>query len=87
MAHILVDLDCMWSYSFCELMDLGVEIDEDWYSVGNIEYDALDDLRCDFPQLFEDDLVPINEWEETPQEPSEHDFDDFANKRYHSIPL
>jgi hypothetical protein len=29
-------------------MDLGVEIDEDWYGVGNIEYDALDDLRGDF---------------------------------------
>jgi hypothetical protein len=33
-------------------MDLGVEIDKDWYSVGNIEYDALDDLQGDFPQLF-----------------------------------
>ncbi|XP_059446582.1 uncharacterized protein LOC132178145 [Corylus avellana] len=31
---------------------LRVEIDEDWYSVGNIEYDALDDLLGDFPQLF-----------------------------------
>jgi hypothetical protein len=28
--------DCMWNYSCCELMDLGVEIDDDWHSVGNI---------------------------------------------------
>ena len=44
MAWIPIDPNCMWNYSFYELMDLGVEIDEDWYSVGNIEYDALDDL-------------------------------------------
>ena len=45
----------MWNYSFCELMDLGVEIDYNWYSVGNIKYDALDDLLgSNFPQLFED---------------------------------
>jgi hypothetical protein len=44
MASIPINLDCMWNYSFCELMDLRVEIDDDWYSVGNIEYDALDDL-------------------------------------------
>ena len=67
MAPIPIDLDCMWNYSFCELMDLGVEIDDDWYSVGNIEYDALDGLRGDFSQLFEDDLVPVNRWEEMPQ--------------------
>jgi hypothetical protein len=48
---------------FCEWIDLGVEIDEDWYSVGNIEYDALDDLRGDFLQLFEEDDVPINGWD------------------------
>ena len=41
-------------------MDLGVEIDKDWYSLGNIEYDALDDLRGDFSQLFEDELVLVN---------------------------
>jgi hypothetical protein len=46
--HIPIDLDCIWNYSFCEWIDLGVEIEEDWYSVGNIEYDALDDLRVDF---------------------------------------
>ena len=41
-----------------------MEIDEDWYSVGNIEYDALDDLPSDFLQLFEDDVVPVGDWEE-----------------------
>jgi hypothetical protein len=42
----------MWNYSFCELMDLGVKIDDDWYSVGNIEYDVLDYLQGDFQQFF-----------------------------------
>jgi hypothetical protein len=64
MAPIPIDLDCVWNYSFCEWIDLGVEIDEDWYSVGNIEYDVLDDLQDDFLQLFEADDVPINEWDE-----------------------
>jgi hypothetical protein len=44
MAHIPIDPDYMWNYYFCEWIDLGVEIDEDWYSVGNIEYNALNDL-------------------------------------------
>ena len=60
MSPIPIDQDCVRNYSFCEWMDLRVEIDEDWYSVGNIEDDALDDLRGDFPQLFEEDDVPIN---------------------------
>ena len=77
----------MWNYSFYKLLDLGVEIDDDWYSVGNIEYDTLDDIRGNFSQLFEDDLVPVNGWEEMPQEPTEHDFDDLVDKRYHSTPL
>jgi hypothetical protein len=34
MAPIPIDPDCVWNYYFCELIDLGVEIDEDWYSVG-----------------------------------------------------
>jgi hypothetical protein len=87
MALIRIDPNCVWNYAFCELMDLGVEIDEDWYSVGNVEYDALDDLRGDFPQLFEDDVVPVNGWEEMPQEPTEHDFDDSTDGRQHSTPL
>jgi hypothetical protein len=41
-------------------MGLGVEIDEDWYSIGNIEYDTLVDLRSDFQQLFVDDVVPVD---------------------------
>jgi hypothetical protein len=73
MTPIPIDLDCMWNYSFCEWIDLGVEIDDDWYSVGNIEYDALNDLRGDFLQLFEEDDVPINRWDEIIQEPTEHD--------------
>jgi hypothetical protein len=63
----------MWNYSFCEWIDLGVEIDEDWYSVGNIEYNALDNLWGNFPQLFEEDGVLINGWDEIIQEPTEHD--------------
>jgi hypothetical protein len=35
-------------------VDLGVEIDDDWYSLGNINYNALDDLQVDFSHLFED---------------------------------
>ena len=70
MAPIPIDQDCIWNYSFCEWIDLGVEIDEDWYSVGNI---VLDDLRGDFSQLFEEDNVPINGWNEMIQERTEHD--------------
>ena len=81
MAPILIDLDCVWNYSFCELMDLGVEIDENWNSVGNIEYDELDDLQVDFSQLIEEDVVPADNWEEIAQEPTEHDFDDSTNRR------
>jgi hypothetical protein len=44
MAPIPIDMDCVWNYSFCELMYLGVEIDEDWYSVGNIEYNVLNEI-------------------------------------------
>jgi hypothetical protein len=71
MAPIPIDPNCVWNYSFCEWIDLGVEIDEDWYSVGNIEYDALDDLRGNFPQLFEEDDVSINGWDEIIQVPTE----------------
>jgi hypothetical protein len=62
-------------------MDLRVEIDEDWYSVGSFEYDALNDLRDDFSQLFEDDVVTIGGWEEIAKEPTEHDTDDSADER------
>jgi hypothetical protein len=72
MAPIPINPDCVWNYSFCEWIDLGVEIDEDWYSVGNIKCDALDDLRGDFPQLFEEENVPINGWDEIIQEPTKY---------------
>ena len=62
-------------------MDLGVEIDKDWYSVCDIEYDTLDNLRGNFSQLFEDDVVPVNEWEEMPQKTTKHDFDDSTDGR------
>ena len=62
-------------------MDLGVEIDGDWYSIGNIEYDALNYLRDDFLLLFEDDVVTIGGWEEIAKEPTEHDTDDFADEK------
>jgi hypothetical protein len=48
MATTPVDPDCMWNCSYCELVDLGVKIDDDWNSVGNIKYDAFNDLRGDF---------------------------------------
>jgi hypothetical protein len=73
-VQIPTNPDCMCNYSFCELIDLGVEIDDDWYSVGNIEYDALDDLQNDFPQLFEGDLVLAADWDEITHKPT---------KRYH----
>jgi hypothetical protein len=44
-------------------------------------YNALDDLRGDFPQMLEEEVVPIGEWEEIAQEPSKHDTDDTTNKR------
>ena len=49
--------------------------------MGNIVYNVLDDLQDDFPQLFEDDIVPVNGWEQMPQEPTKHNFDDFTNER------
>jgi hypothetical protein len=81
MAPIPIDTDCVWNYSFCELMDLGVEIDEDWYSVSNIEYDTLDDLQGHFLQLFEDDVVPVSNWEEIAQKPTENNIDDSIDGR------
>jgi hypothetical protein len=80
MAPIPIDLDCMWNYTFYELMELGVEINDDWYNIGNIEYDALDNLRGDFPQLFKDDVVPVDGWEEIAQEPTEHDTNDTTDE-------
>jgi hypothetical protein len=81
MVPIPIDPDCIWNYSFCEWIDLGVEIDEDWYSMGNIEYDALDDLQGNFLQLLEKDNVPINKWDEMVQEPTEHDEEDSTDER------
>ena len=41
----------------------------------------LNDLRVDFSQLFENDVVPVDGLEEIAQEPTEHDTDDTTNKR------
>ena len=41
--------------------------------MGNIEYNALDDLCGNFSQLFEKDNVLINGWDEMIQESTEHD--------------
>jgi hypothetical protein len=81
MAPIPIDSNYMWNYSFCEWIDLRVEIDEDSYSGGNIKYDALDDLCGDFPQLFEEDDVSTNGWDEIIQEPTEHDEGDSTDGR------
>lgn len=67
MAQIPTNPNCTRNYSFCELIDLWVEIDDNWYSVGNIEYNALDDMHNHFPQLFEEDLVPADGWDEIAQ--------------------
>jgi hypothetical protein len=63
MANIPMDPNCTWNYSICKLIYLRVDIDEDWYSAGNIDYDALDDLQVEFPYPFKDEgiLVPKNE--------------------------
>jgi hypothetical protein len=71
----------MWNYSLCELMDLGVKIDEYWYSFGNIEYDALDDIRADFLHLFEDDVVSVDGWKKIAYEATKHNTDDPTNER------
>jgi hypothetical protein len=71
----------VWNYSFCEWIDLGVEIDKDWYSVGNIKYDALDDLLGNFSQLFEEDDIPFNRWDEIVQEITKHDEEDSMDER------
>jgi hypothetical protein len=60
---------------------LGVEIDEDWNRVGNIEYNALNDLRGNFSQLFEKDDEPINRWDEMIHEPTKHDEEDSTDER------
>jgi hypothetical protein len=49
--------------------------------IGNIKYNALDDLQGDFLQLFEDDDVPINRWDGMVQEPTEQDEEDSIDKR------
>ena len=62
-------------------MDLGVEIEEDWYSVSNIEYDALDNLQGHFLQLFEDDVVSVDGWKKIAYEATKHNTDDPTNER------
>ena len=49
--------------------------------MGNIEYDALNDLQGNFLQLFGDDDVPINRWDEIIQEPIKHNEGDSMDER------
>jgi hypothetical protein len=81
MTPIPIDPNYVWNYSFYEWIDLRVEIDEDSYSRGNIEYNALDNLCGNFPQLFEEDDVPTNGWDEIIQKPTKHDEGDFIDGR------
>lgn len=71
------------NYSFCELIDLGVKIYEDWYSAGYIDYDALDDLRDDYPYLFEYEAakIPANGWDKITQEITKHGDDEALDMR------
>jgi hypothetical protein len=64
-------------------MDLGVETDEGWYNVGNIDYDALDDLQGNYPHLFEDEGVdiPANGWDEITQGTTEHGDNEALDRR------
>jgi hypothetical protein len=45
MAGVPENSDCTWKDSLDKLLDLGVELDDDWYNVDNIVYDPLDDLQ------------------------------------------
>lgn len=58
-----LDPNYEWNYLFFELMDMGVEYEDDWDSVGNIDYDTLDDPPDDFPQLLEDTNLQQLKWE------------------------
>ncbi|GLT53536.1 hypothetical protein SLA2020_268010 [Shorea laevis] len=80
-------LDCTRKDSLDKLLDLGVELDDDWYDVDNIVYEPLDDLD-DVGNIMYDPLgnqyvyvwkenvqappAQINGWEEIFQEITEH---------------
>jgi hypothetical protein len=44
MARALVTSDCTRKDSLDKLLDLGVELDDDWYDVNNVVYKPLNDL-------------------------------------------
>ena len=48
--------------------------------MGNIEYDTLDDLRGNFPHLFEKDDVLNNGWDEMIHKRTEHDEEGFTSE-------
>ncbi|GLT53014.1 hypothetical protein SLA2020_263140 [Shorea laevis] len=89
MAEALVTLDCSRRDSLNKLLDLGVELDNDWYDVGSIAYDPRDDLY-DIGNIMYDPLgdqfvymsneyvqappAQINGWDEIFQEITEHGF-------------
>lgn len=54
MVKIPIDPDCEWNYLFFEWMRLGVDYLEEWYSVGNIDYDVLENLLDDLPHFYVD---------------------------------
>jgi hypothetical protein len=74
MPRLPMDPNCM-ELLFLWVDRSRVEIDDGWCSVGNIDYDALDDLRDDSPHLFKNEgvLVPENGWDEITQEFTEYE--------------
>jgi hypothetical protein len=79
MAGVPENSDCTRKDSLDKLLDLGVELDDDWYDVGNIVYDPLDDLQDNqyvyvWNEYAWEPPARTNRWDEIFQEVTEHGF-------------